>query len=318
MNPLQSFPRRRRKTEFGPEPLETRELMTGGHNTFAILPGTVDRPGGTTAIEFTISPANFTLPRRSVAMGIDIVADSGSTIKPLIASVDNPNGDTVPQTFHSIYDPHLSHKKVASGVGTSAVLTPISLFPGDPSRPATYSVNVEAEAKSSGNFLLGFYLPGDVDGNGAVTKDDVNLVRRMQGARAGQSRYNFDADANRDGRIGKVDLAFTRQNLGVSTNISPTVAANYDNASDVGGLSVRTTMKDTAHFTGSATPGSQITYADVANKVASTTTTADAAGNYSINVPLAIGTTTFQVTANDAFGQTIKGTIAPVSHVKPS
>src|SRR5438874_1166320 len=111
MNPLRPFPRRRRKSEFGPEPLETRELLTGGHNTFAILPGTVDKPGGTTAIQFTIDSTHFHLPRKSVALGVDIVPDSNSTIKPLISSVDNPHGDIVPQTFHSVYDPHLSHKK---------------------------------------------------------------------------------------------------------------------------------------------------------------------------------------------------------------
>ena len=43
-----------------------------------------------------------------------------------------------------------------------------------------------------------------------------------------------------------------------------------------------------------------------------TTTTADATGNYSITVPLANGTNTFRVMSQDGFGQVIQGTISPV------
>jgi hypothetical protein len=318
MNPFRSIPRRRRKTEFGPEQLETRELLTGGHNTFAIVPGTVAKPGGTTATQFTVDSAHFTLPRKSFTLGIDVVANAGSNIKPLISAVDNPHGDIVPQTFHSIYAPHLSHFKVASGAGTSAVLTPISLSPNDPAKPATYTVNVEGQAKSSGDYLLGFYLPGDANGDGSVNKTDIQIVKAAMGARAGSAKYNFDADANRDGRIGRIDLSYTKQNQGVTTNISPVVAANYDSSKDVGGLTERTSTMDHAHFTGMGTPGASITYADVANKVPATTTTIDAAGNYSIDVPLPPGVTTFLVTSQDAFGQTIKGTIAPVTYIKPT
>src|SRR5205807_2299974 len=107
MNPFRSIPRRRRKMEFGPELLETREMLTGGHNTFAIIPGTVTQTNGTTKIQFTIDPAHFTLPRKAFTLGIDIVPNAGSSIKPLISEVDSPHG-IVPQTFHSIYDPHLT------------------------------------------------------------------------------------------------------------------------------------------------------------------------------------------------------------------
>src|SRR4051794_25304072 len=244
MNPFRSLPRRRRKMEFGPEQLETRELLTGGNNTFAIMPGSITSSNGTASIKFTIDPANFTLPRRAITLGIDVVASSGSTVKPLIAEVDDPHGTIVPQTFHSIYDPHLSHLAVASGAGTSAVLSPLVLFPHGQTKPATYTVNVSAEGKSSGSFLLGFYLPGDANGDGAVNKTDLEIVKNAQGARAGQAKYNFNADPNRDGRIGKIDVAFTRQNMGVSTNMSPVVQANYDSTNDIGGLTTRTSNTD--------------------------------------------------------------------------
>ncbi len=317
MNPFRSNPRRRRKLVFGPERLETRELLTGGSNTFAIIPGTVSTTNGTTAIKFTIDPANFTLPRQALTLGIDVVPESGSTIKPLISSVDDPHGNLVPQVFHSIYDPHLGYVAVASNPATSSVLAPLKLYPHQPSRPVTYTVNVTAVGQTSGSFLLGFYLPGDATGTGAVTSADVQIVKGLHGTRSTSPNYNFNADANRDGRIGKIDTAFTMQNQGVSTSVTDIVQANYDAAHDVPGT-VRVSSIPSATFTGTATPGSTITYSEVNNLVPSTTTTANSAGNYSITVPLASGSNTFQVAVSDSFGQDITGTLTPVSYIAPT
>jgi hypothetical protein len=314
MNPLRSNPRRHRKLEFGAELLETRELMTGGTNTFAIIPGTVTTTNGTTAIQFTINPANFTLPRHAITLGIDVVPTSGSSVKPLISSVNDPHGNIVPQVFHSIYDPHLGYVAVASNPATSSVMAPLKLYPHQPNRPVTYTVDVTAVGHTSGSFLLGFYLPGDANGDGVVNKADLAIVKAAQGARSGSANYNFNADTNRDGRIGKIDTAFTLQNQGVSTNISPIVQANYDTSHDVPGAN-RVTTSATAHFTGTASPGATITYSEANGAVPSTTTTADSTGNYSIIVPLALGSNVFTVTSTDAFGQTISGTLTPVTRI---
>jgi hypothetical protein len=318
MNSSHSHPRRRRTMEFGPEALETRELMTGGANTFAIIPGTVDKVNGTSSITFTIDPQHFTLRRHAVTMGVDVVANSSSTIKPLISSVESPHGDIVPQTFHSIYDPHLSHLAVASGKGTSAVLSPLKLYPHQPTRPISYVVHTDALGKTSGGYLLGFYLPGDANGDGTVNKTDLKIVKSEMGARAGQANYNFNADANRDGRIGKIDEAFAQENQGVTTNLSPVVSANYDSSHDVGGLSQRVSSIPQAHFTGTASPGAMITLSEVHKLVPDTSTTADSTGNYSIVVPLGNGVNTFNMTVRDSFGQVITGQIAPVSYINPA
>jgi hypothetical protein len=314
MNPMRSNPRRRRKLEFGPEPLETRELMTGGSNTFAIIPGNITTTNGTTAIKFTINTANFTLPRHAITLGIDVVPQSGSTVKPLISSVDDPHGNLIPQVFHSIYDPHLGYVAVASNPATSSVIAPLTLYPHQPTRPVTFTVNVTAVGMTSGSFLLGFYLPGDANGDGVVNRSDLAAVKSLQGARSNSANYNFNADANRDGRIGKIDTAFTLQNQGVTTNVSPIVEANYDTSHDVPGRS-RVTTSSTAHFTGTATPGASITYSEANGAVPSTTTTADSAGNYSITVPLALGSNTFTVTSTDSFGQNISGSLTPVTRI---
>jgi hypothetical protein len=318
MNPFRSLPRRRRKMEFGPELLETRELLTGGSNTFAIIPGTVSTTNGTTQVSFTIDPSQFTRPRSALTLGIDVVAASGSTIKPFISEVDDSAGDIIPQTFHSIYNPHLSHYAVASGEGTSAVLSPLTFGPKSLNEPTTFTVTVSALGKTSGDFLLGFYLPGDANGDGVVNKTDLQIVKSLRGTTSTSSNYNFNADTNRDGRIGTIDLAFTKQNMGVSTTVLPTVSSNYAASQDISSLSPRTTNLSSVTFTGQVTPGAKVTYTQTANAVPVTTTTADSMGNYSILVPLAVGSNTFQVTSTDAFGQTITGTISPVTFIKPT
>ncbi len=238
---------------------------------------------------------------------------SNSSIQPLISSVTNPHGNLVDQAFHSIYNPHLSRGAVAAGAGSSAVIAPVGFRPHQANVPSDYQVKVSAENNTSGNLLVGFYLPGDANGDGKVTIQDLQLIRSEMGAVAGDSRYSFDADTNRDGRIGKIDLAIARQNLGVSTTIKPLITSNLDPASDSGAQDRVTAIRD-AHFTGTASAGAKITYHEINNKTPDVTTTADAQGNYSITVPLGNGLNQFQVTSTDTFGQTISGQIAGVTY----
>ena len=315
MNPNNRAPRRARQPQLGAESLESRELLTGGAgNTFAIIPGNITSAGGTASISFTIDPGHFNLPHGKLALGIDVAPDPSGTLKPLISSVEGPGGTPIPQTFHSIYDPHLKHRQVANGKGTSAVLTPIVLPANSSGQPVTYSVQVTAESHTSGKFLLGFYLPGDANGDGKVDKTDLATVRSELGATANSSRYNFNADANRDGRIARIDMAYTQQNQGVSTTISPVIAANLVPAS-VTQPATRSTNKPTASFTGTASPGATVSYTNTSDPKATTTTAlVDSAGNYSITTPLVLGSNVFMVKSTDAFGQTISGTIASVMY----
>ena len=318
MDPLKRTPRKERKARIGAEQLEARELLTGGAgNTFAIMNGSVTTSGETAAVSFTIDPSNFTLPKGKLALGIDVVAANGSNLKPLISSVDDPHGNITPQTFHSIYNPHLTHYQVASGQGTNAVLVPVTQYPGDPSKPATYTVNVTGPGATTGDFLLGFYLPGDANGDGKVDKTDLQLVKQNSGTRSSSSNYNFNADVNRDGRVGKIDIAYTLQNQGASLTINPVVQANLV-PSSVSDSTNRITNSPSAQFTGTASPGASITYTNTNSPSAPpVVTTADSTGNYTVTVPLIVGSNTFSVKSVDSFGQTIVGNISPVTY-KPT
>ncbi len=314
MNMTRSKNRSRNQWTPSAERLEGRELMTAGAgNTFAIIPGTITDPATPVEVPVSISTQNFGLPRRAVTLGIDVAAPSGSAVQPLISAVNDPHGNLNSQTFHSVYNPHLAPQAVAAGAASSAVLSPMGLLPRQPTAPSTYTVVVTSQNAASGQFLLGFYLPGDANGDGTVTKSDYQSIRSELGARAGDSNYNFSADANRDGRIGLIDLAFTRQNMGVSTNLSPVISANLQ-ATPNTDAATRATSDSSVTFSGQTSGGASVTFAPVGTTQTPVSTMADSMGNYSVVVPLVEGQNLFQVTSTDAFGQTISGIISPVTY----
>lgn len=310
--------RRRRETQFAPEALETRSLLTAGAgNTFAIVSGEITKAGQPAAVKFTIDPTHFHLPKGRFTLGIDVASDPTAKLVPQISAVSDSKGHPVPHMTHSVYGKHLQSTQVTAGQATSAVLTPVHLNNTNPNAPATYTVNVKGTGGTTGKFLLGFYLPGDVKGEGKVTQDDVNTVRSALGVQSGSSRYSFDADVNRDGRIAGIDLSTTRQNLGVTTDVSPVISANLDHADETM-PNDRVLNKPNAHFTGDASPGATVTFTEINNKSQSVTSTADAQGHYNLYAPLAAGANTFRVTTLDPFGQSITGSIAPVTYINPA
>lgn len=307
MNPSNPNPRRRQTaTRPCAEALETRSLMTGGAgNTIAILPGAITATGGAVSVPFAVNPANFTLPKGRLTLGIDIAPNQGSTLQPKITSV-------APQAAaggHRNVRPH--PLPVTRGPVTNAITTTVAVPRRNPNLPVAEAVQIAAENKTSGNFLLGFYLPGDANGDGKVDAADINAIKASMNSSVGDKNYNFDADANRDGRITRMDLLLARQNLGVKTTVSPIITSEIDQTT----LTVpdaRTTALPDVHFTGEATPGAALSYAEINNKAPAAATTADANGQYSLVVHPGPGVNMFKVTSVDSFGQTISGTIAPV------
>jgi hypothetical protein len=324
---------------FRPEMLEGRQLMTGGGgSTFAILPGTISTAGQSVTIPFTINAQNFTRPAGRLVLGVDVVGDASSStaVQPVVSSVVVTNASSLspsmahPRVTHGVYAQGVSRNNTHSGPITSAVLVhfdmPRGSTPnGQTSNPLinTSSPTIDGQLiikganNTTGNFLVGFYLPGDTNGDGTVNNTDIQAVRAAMGSKAGSSKYNFDADANRDGKITSSDLQIAMQNEGISTNIVPTVTSNIV-PSTVAFYPSRVTTQSTTSFTGSTTPGATVKYTDTSPSMSPVTTTADANGNYSITVPLSLGSNTFQVTTHDSFGQTITGTIAPVTYQLPS
>ena len=307
-----------------PDVLEARVVMSSGEgSTFAIMPGTVAGPGMMSTTQFEISPTLFSSPKRDgqVVIGIDITpavstasgSATTSTLKPEIISVKDASGHTISVT-HAHYSKKVMKTNKITQSQTSAVLVKLNV-PKTGMPANDYTVQVKGLGATSGTYLLGFYLPGDAAGTGTVTQADIKTIQSEHGLTASNSKYSFDADTNRDGVINSTDIKIAREDLGVSTKVSPVVSVNLDPASDP--AANRTTPYSTVHFAGTTTPNATVTFVDQSGG-GSTSATADSTGAYSILVPLVSGSNTFTVTTKDGFGQSISGSISPVVYSPPT
>jgi hypothetical protein len=320
MNTSNRQPRRKRVTGFSLERLEERQVLSAGMgSTFAIMPGAINTAGQTSSVQFKLDPSQFTPGHGGkIVLGIDVAPDPNGTVKPEIVSVTNASGRVAASIHHSIYTASIikaqkAAKKTITPVSSAVLITlPV---PKAGQTPGVYTVHVQGQGGSTGNYLVGFYLPGDVNGDGTVNSTDLQTMMSELGStpQAAGTKYTFDADANRDGRISLKDLQIGSENLGASTKISPVINVNLDPATD-GPMHSRITNFNPVHFTGTATPGSTITFTEINKNSPGATGTTDSSGNFSIMVPIGDGSNTFNVSSTDSFGQTISGQIAPVTY----
>jgi Dockerin type I domain len=325
MNQSKELRRVRRHLSPAPELLEDRMVLSAGEgSTFAIMPGTVTTAGQVSSTTFKIDPTMFSSPSRSgrIVVGIDIApaasTTSGSstttpTLTPEILSVTDSSGRVI-RAQHTRYDAKVAKANKLGNSPTSAVLVTLNV-PKTGQAANDYSVQVKGLNGTTGQYLVGFYLPGDVAGTGTVTKSDIQSIRKDRNMTAENANYSFDADVNRNGIINSQDLMIAKEDLGVTTKVSPVVTVNLDPASDP--AADRSTPYSSVHFAGQATPGGTVSFYDQASGT-TTNTTVDSTGAYSIMVPLISGSNTFTVTTMDAFGQSISGAISPVVYSPPA
>ena len=217
MNLARKVRRMRQRLCLAPEVLEDRVVLSAGQgSTFAIMPGSVTTAGQVSTLNFTMSSAMFATPKRNgdILLGIDIASatasssSSTSTLKPEIVSVKSASGKMIP-VQHSKYDAKVAKANKLGDSKTSAILVTLKVPKG--TATASYSVQVEGLQGTTGSYLVGFYLPGDVTGTGQVTQADLKVIKEDKGMTAESSNYNFDADVNRDGIINSRTISSPRK-----------------------------------------------------------------------------------------------------------
>jgi hypothetical protein len=299
-------------------------MSSGQGSTLAIMPGSVTTTGQVSTLTFEVSPTLFTPTRTGkVIVGLDVApatpktstppATTTTTFKPQIVSITAPDGHVM-RAQHSRYNPVVAKANNLGKATTSAVQFSLPV-PASGQPAAQYTVQVKGLNGTTGQYLVGFYLPGDVAGTGTVTKSDIQTIHSLLGKTASDSKYSFEDDLNRDGIINGTDLKIAKENLGASTKVSPVISVNLDPASDP--AADRKSPFSTVHFAGKTTPGATVSFLNQASG-STTSTTTDPTGSYSILVPLVAGSNTFQVTTHDGFGQSIAGAISPVVYSPPS
>ncbi len=80
---------------------------------------------------------------------------------------------------HSTYNAKVAKANKLGDSQTSAVLVTLKVPNG--TATADYTVQVEGLAGTTGTYLVGFYLPGDVAGTGQVTQADLQDDQARQG-----------------------------------------------------------------------------------------------------------------------------------------
>lgn len=292
--------------------LERREVPASSlGNTFAIVPGEIVKAGEAAQVKVNLTKDLFTLPKGKATLGVAVAATTASTVKPEIATVVNGANKSVVQS--SAPATKAIKAAVATPATTTAKPTFLKVQLGKGQTSASYSVGVKDKNATTGNFLSGFYLPGDANGDLKVDKADIAAIKSAIGAKTGAANYNFNADSDRDGTITQSDVKLGQQNLGVAIKVQPSITARLDPASDTGTADRITDVRNVT-FQGVATPGSVVTYSNVEGSGTPASTTADATGNYTLSVPLLDGANVFGVKATDKFGQTISGTLSPVTY----
>jgi hypothetical protein len=313
MGSISRSSRRPRRASVGAEVLESRSLLTGGAGSiFAMIPATVATAGQTVSVPITISPPLVQAARGKLLLGIDISPQQASKVAPKVVSVDNAQGHSVGRLTHGRYDRTLS-RQLGGKTQTSAVLVSLNHLPTQPGGSAQFTVKVTGANQTTGSLELGFYLPGDVDGDGVVSKQDVSSVRAAMGAHYGSPKYKMDADANRDGRIDSTDLNDARRNLGAAVTVDPNITGGID-SSIFSDPQQRITNDSSVTLTGTATPGALITINQLEGKTATIKGTADPTGHFAIAVPLAPGGNSLEVTVADGFGQSNTGLLLPITY----
>ena len=84
---------------------------------------------------------------------------------------------------HTKYDPKVAKANKLGNAQTSAVLVTFKV-PATGQPAANYSVQVKGLDSTTGSYLVGFYLPGDVAGTGQVTNADIKTIKKDKGMTA--------------------------------------------------------------------------------------------------------------------------------------
>jgi hypothetical protein len=292
--------------------LERREVMTTSSmgNTFAILPGEIAAASDSAEVRVNLTRELFTMPRGSATLGVAVAASQGSAVQPVIANVTDGANRSIGQSNTAGLG---RNEATSADQAKMAQPTLLNVRLGRRQSVSPVSVSVKDKAAAKGEFLTGFYLPGDADGDLKVTKKDVAAIKALKGVKVGATNYDFNADANRDGQISQADIRLAQQNQGVAVKVLPMITARLDPSYDTG-ADDRITDKRQVKFEGVATPGAAVSYTEVDGKTAGATATADSTGNYVVDVNLADGNNMFRVVAKDAFGQEITGVLSPVTY----
>ena len=191
------------------EGLEGRTVLSAtGLASFATLPAHITSPTSPARVTFNFNAGEITAPAgKPLYLGFNAQAAAGSLAAPQITKVFGPAGGA-------------RHR--APETGNSVFITKVNIPVG---KPTAFAVDILSMNNRTGDATVSAFLPGDVNGDGAVDSRDISMIRSAYGSHLGQARYNPAADFNGDGKVGCRDLTYAKKNLGAFITLTaPTPA----------------------------------------------------------------------------------------------
>lgn len=261
------------------ETLEGRQLLASGQNAFVSAFGMLAVRGERDEIPIDVDSANLERPGGHVLLGVSVAGTRPGRLDPAAARV-------VPVGAGGQVRGAMLRPNTAQGRNS---LTLVDVGPG------SYVALVQAERRTAGAYRVDVNLAGDVDANFRVDEQDLALIRGLQGRRAGRRGDIVDADVDRDGRIGRLDLDLAARNLGAAWRPAAGLTARLDTNDDPND-DLRVLRPDAA-IIGRAAPGTTVTIDVGADGTDDLSTTSDASGRYRFDARLAYGTTRILVRA---------------------
>jgi hypothetical protein len=207
----------------------------------------VPQPGEIGSASVTVAPRNLTPDKHATMFGIFVRPGSDSRLSPRIVAVEQGNGRILPIK---------QGRPFVSGRAGNQAAAFVKLNEAGP-----LTVLVTGQRHSTGSFLFYATLAGDVDADGVVNLNDLQLFAPTYESHVGMANYNSAADFNQNGVINVYDAKALEHNMTPLTpdqslqavvNLSPADQAHYPTSKNSGG----STFKKDVTIVGHTTPTS--------------------------------------------------------------
>ena len=207
------------------EGLEGRALMAvAGVAPFAVLAGQVTASNKPSQVTLQLTPGQIRADQAaSVVVGFAVEAADGSSLSPRITKATGPTGTVAPLKIPN--HGNSAADKLARQTHLFTKIVPSATQGED------ITLNITSANKKTGGYIVEAYLAGDLNADGSVDYNDLNLLQAAYGSHVSQANYNAFADINGDGRVGCIDRTLLTVNMGAhATNSGTATAASVANA----------------------------------------------------------------------------------------
>lgn len=190
-------PHRRPALERLEERLALSATASVGFGEFVEVPGVVKSPGAKADVTIPVGPERFQ-HRTTTIFGLSARPAPGGRLDPSIGSARNALGAAIP--LHPGAPNVTNRNNGARAYIKDGV-------------PGPFSATVTGRHATTGPFVLGADLPGDINGDGRVDFADEALFVKSFPSKIGQRSYNPLADFNHNGQVGLDDAKLLLRNF---------------------------------------------------------------------------------------------------------